>query len=94
MTKPYDYQSLVESLGFQKLESILKCLQTLWGGYGELGSSLYRLVAASSLNISKLPKPEHHPKGWNSELSHQRKLRSYQVELNWYKAEREPQCLG
>lgn len=26
----------------------------------------------------------HHPRGWNSEISHNRKLRSYEVESAWY----------
>lgn len=89
--KQYDYQALIESLGFQKIESI-EVLQTLWGGYGEL----VRLYTDNSSVIVKhilLPKPEHHPKGWNSELSHQRKLRSYQVELNWYQQSAN-QCLA
>ena len=30
------------------------------------------------------PKEKDHPRGWNTNLSHQRKLRSYQVEKNWY----------
>jgi len=32
----------------------------------------------------KLPKPSSHPRGWNTDFSHQRKLHSYQVEVNWY----------
>lgn len=26
----------------------------------------------------------HHPRGWNTDISHQRKLRSYEVEMAWY----------
>lgn len=78
----YDYQSLIETLGFKCLDSY-EVLQTLWGGYGEL----VRLFVDDTSVVVKhiqLPKPEHHPRGWNSDLSHQRKLRSYEVELNWY----------
>jgi hypothetical protein len=32
----------------------------------------------------KLPKPSNHPRGWNTDLSHNRKLHSYEVEVNWY----------
>ncbi|MEM8496658.1 MAG: oxidoreductase family protein [Pseudomonadota bacterium] len=32
----------------------------------------------------KLPKEGSHPRGWNTALSHQRKIRSYQVEAHWY----------
>lgn len=61
-------------------------LQTLWGGYGEL-VRLHLIQAPTSSIIIKqitLPKPKLHPRGWNTDLSHQRKLDSYQVELNWY----------
>ncbi|MDF4306793.1 phosphotransferase, partial [Vibrio parahaemolyticus] len=30
------------------------------------------------------PKPSEHPRGWNTDRSHQRKLHSYQVEVSWY----------
>ena len=30
------------------------------------------------------PTESHHPRGWNSDRSHQRKLKSYQVESHWY----------
>lgn len=78
----YNYQPLVSELGYSTLHS-LDVLQTLWGGYGEL----VRLYVDSTSVIVKhvlLPKPKHHPKGWNTDVSHQRKLRSYQVELKWY----------
>ena len=32
----------------------------------------------------KLPDQSLHPRGWNTDLSHQRKIRSYQVETTWY----------
>jgi len=78
----YDYQPLIAELGFSTLHS-KDVLQILWGGYGEL----VRLnVDNTSIIIKhiKLPKPQSHPRGWNTDTSHQRKLRSYQVELNWY----------
>ncbi|KGY13062.1 choline kinase [Vibrio tubiashii] len=78
----YDYLPLVKELGYTRLQRI-EVLQTLWGGYGEL----VRLNVDETSIIVKhiqLPKPESHPRGWNTDISHQRKLRSYQVELNWY----------
>ena len=32
----------------------------------------------------KLPDQGNHPRGWNTNLSHQRKVRSYQIEAHWY----------
>jgi hypothetical protein len=34
----------------------------------------------------KLPDSSNHPRGWNTDFSHQRKVKSYQVESNWYKS--------
>ncbi len=32
-----------------------------------------------------LPNETNHPRGWNTKTSHQRKIKSYQVETEWYK---------
>ena len=61
-------------------------IQSLWSGYGEIvrlelsGSSYSSVI----LKHIKLPESGDHPRGWNTNLSHQRKVRSYQVEANWY----------
>lgn len=59
-------------------------IQSLWSGYGQL----YRLKnkTGSTLIAKHIHPPTvaNHPRGWNTNVSHQRKLRSYQVELNWY----------
>ncbi|GAB3519026.1 phosphotransferase [Photobacterium alginatilyticum] len=61
-------------------------IQPLWGGYGELFRATLSNSQFESVIVKhiKLPQPKHHPRGWNTELSHQRKLKSYQVEVNWY----------
>lgn len=58
-------------------------IQTLWGGYGELKRVEFSFKTVIIKHI-KLPKPSSHPKGWNTNTSHKRKLHSYQVEVNWY----------
>ncbi|MBK1790586.1 phosphotransferase [Persicirhabdus sediminis] len=61
-------------------------VQSLWSGYGEIvRCQLVRGTAASVIvkHVS-LPQPSAHPRGWNTDRSHQRKLRSYQVETAWY----------
>lgn len=76
------YQNIGDELNLGILSSV-DVIQTLWGGYGEL----VRLTFSDKSIIVKhvkLPKPSRHPRGWNSDLSHQRKLHSYQVEVNWY----------
>lgn len=61
-------------------------IQSLWGGYGDL-LRLYLTGCEHSCVILKhirLPQPADHPRGWRSDLSHKRKLRSYEVETYWY----------
>ncbi|HAP65051.1 MAG TPA: choline kinase [Cytophagales bacterium] len=63
-------------------------VQTLWSGYGEIVR--YSLVggAYSSVIVKHIrwPEEQNHPRGWNTSLSHQRKLKSYQVERGWYES--------
>jgi len=64
-------------------------IQSLWSGYGSI--KRYDLEGSDySSVIVKHVKPDQgaHPRGWNTDLSHQRKLKSYQVELNWYESRR------
>ncbi|MEZ4957511.1 MAG: phosphotransferase, partial [Saprospiraceae bacterium] len=48
----------------------------------------------------QLPTYNHHPRGWNTDIGHQRKVKSYQVETTWYdtysknSAARLPNCLA
>lgn len=58
-------------------------VQTLWSGYGEIRRVW---LADGSTQIVKRvqPKMGRHPRGWNGNASHQRKLRSYDVELCFY----------
>ena len=62
-------------------------IQTLWSGYGKI--MRYGLVGAEVETIIikhvKLPDKAHHPRGWATDLSHQRKVRSYHVESAWYR---------
>ncbi|MGF1681759.1 phosphotransferase [Photobacterium minamisatsumaniensis] len=62
-------------------------IQPLWGGYGELFRAYLTGCQYSSVIVKhiKLPQPKFHPRGWNTSLSHQRKLDSYHAEVNWYR---------
>ncbi len=65
--------------------SILKTevIQKLWSGYGEL--SRIKLDHTSIiLKHIKFPDEQEHPRAWSSDLSHKRKVKSYQVEFSWY----------
>ena len=63
-----------------------QCIQTLWSGYGELlrvfvEGTEFKSVILKHIQFSDQKK---HPRGWATDISHQRKLKSYQVECNWY----------
>lgn len=63
-------------------------IQELWSGYGQIlrivleGGDRQTLVAKHVA----MPSERTHPRGWTSDLSHQRKVRSYQVETHWYRS--------
>ena len=61
-------------------------VQSLWSGYGEILRLTLSDGDRSSVILKhvKLPDQGNHPRGWNTDLSHQRKIRSYQVEAHWY----------
>lgn len=61
-------------------------VQTLWSDYGEIGRYLLEGDEPKTIIIKhvKLPDQSHHPRGWNTERSHKRKIQSYQVECEWY----------
>lgn len=77
-------------------------IQELWSGYGKIMRIGLRDAAVESVVIKHVQLPIHnqHPRGWNTDIGHQRKLKSYQVETTWYgtysknSAARLPQCLA
>jgi hypothetical protein len=77
---------ILEKLNATDIFEIEK-IQSLWSGYG--GIIRYGLVDAHVNTIVvkhvKVPVYKKHPRGWNTNLSHKRKLKSYQVESAWYK---------
>ena len=76
---------ILKATGAEELYEI-EVIQDLWSGYGEIvrvgltGTELKSVV----VKHVKLGQGDH-PRGWNTDLSHQRKLKSYQVETEWYK---------
>jgi len=66
---------------------VVELIQELWSGYGQIlrirldGTSPATVIAKHV----RIPTMGNHPRGWNSNLSHQRKLKSYQVETAWYR---------
>ena len=84
------YQKIATSLGCHQGFGV-QVIQSLWGGYGELVRLVFSQENSAELKsvIVKhvaLPDKAEHPKGWNTKLSHQRKVHSYQVETEWYQS--------
>lgn len=77
---------ILEATGAESLYEI-EVIQSLWSGYGEIvrfgldNSSMERVV----VKHVNLPEGGKHPRGWNTDLSHERKLKSYKVETEWYR---------
>ena len=77
-------------------------IQELWSGYGNILRVELDQARVGSVVIKhvQLPLNSHHPRGWNTDLGHQRKVKSYQVEMTWYdrcsqySQARLPQCLA
>lgn len=82
------FQEIIcDTTGAEDLYQI-EVIQSLWSGYGEIvrygleNASMERVV----VKHVNLPNAGKHPRGWNTDLSHQRKLKSYKVETEWYKS--------
>lgn len=75
--------SLTGATGIHSIESV----QDLWSGYGRivrvhLAGGDRSSVVAKQIH---LPRAGRHPRGWDTDFSHQRKVRSYEVETCWYR---------
>ncbi len=83
----HDLESLIcESVGADVVTS-WDSVQTLWSGYGHIWRVGLRGGRQPSV-IVKLVQPPvvaDQPRGWNTDRSHARKLRSYEVEAAWYR---------
>ncbi len=62
-------------------------IQSLWSDYGTI--SRWRLTGAQIETVIVkhicFPEQSNHPRGWNSNTAHLRKVKSYEVELEWYR---------
>ena len=61
-------------------------IQSLWSNYGQIIRCQLRGASISTVVIKHVhwPDQNHHPRGWNTDRSHERKVRSYQVETAFY----------
>lgn len=75
-------KTLLNDTSLQKVETI----QSLWSGYGEVT----RFYSPNQdrcyvVKMIKLQRVSTHPRGWNSDIGHQRKLDSFYVEASFYR---------
>jgi hypothetical protein len=72
-----------EATDFKERELI----QKLWSGYGKILRFDLEGAKQSSVVVKHVMVPGglNHPRGWNTDLSHKRKLQSYQVEMEFYR---------
>lgn len=79
-------QIVLNATGAESLIEEGELIQSLWSGYGKIIRC--RLIGADvdSVVVKHVHWPDetHHPRGWNTNLSHERKVRSYQVETEFY----------
>ena len=61
-------------------------IQELWSGYGKIIRIALENATVNHVIVKhvQLPSNKHHPRGWNTDIGHQRKVKSYQVETHWY----------
>lgn len=82
-----DLSALIREVTGAKAHSKPETIQSLWSGYGSIVR--YHLEGASmpTIIVKQVLPPDRgrHPRGWNTDLSHERKLESYQVETVWYR---------
>jgi hypothetical protein len=79
-------------------------IQSLWSGYGKIARYALEGTTLETVVVKNIvfPKQVNHPIGWNTDSSHLRKVKSYEVEIEWYKRFanlcpvtcRIPQCYG
>ena len=77
-------------------------IQELWSGYGKIIRVGLENASVKSVIVKhvQLPIRKNHPRGWNTDIGHQRKVKSYKVEATWYdiyseiSTARLPQCLA
>lgn len=80
-------ESFIKSCTFAHKVTQKETIQGLWSGYGKIVR--YEVIGGTVPSVVvkyiKSSPDKDHPRGWNSSISHQRKIRSYEVETQWYR---------
>ena len=99
-----DVESVVLQVSDARAIVDTQIVQSLWSGYGQILRCRLEGGSQPSAIVKHVRWPDQrkHPRGWNSDRSHERKLQSYRVETTWYDrysqrcsdACRVPRCLA
>jgi hypothetical protein len=81
------FESIILSSTGASGMQVVEVLQNLWSGYGSILRVRLEDSDVSTVVVKHVRAPVGggHPRGWNSSLSHERKIKSYQVETAWYR---------
>ena len=82
-----DFQNVILSATGASRFEVVGVIEDLWSGYGKI--LRVRLFDAPDRTVVvkhvRLPTADKHPRGWNSDHSRQRKIKSYQIEAEFYR---------
>ena len=83
-----EFQQIIKDCTKSKRIEEQEVIQNLWSGYGKI--LRYKIISGKVESVVvkhvKYPDKTNHPRGWNTDISHQRKLQSYQVETDFYQS--------
>jgi len=81
-----DFPKIIQQVTGASSIALVEVIQELWSGYGAI--LRYALTGTERKGVVvkhvHFPEQSAHPRGWNTDRSHLRKLRSYEVETAWY----------
>src|SRR5690554_1264052 len=81
-----DFKEFLLKITNAKQAHEIEVIQSLWSGYGkiariQLDGAAFETVVVKHISLRKA---NAHPRGWNTNISYDRKVKSYQVETYWY----------
>jgi len=80
-------KTILAATNAQKI-SHTQVIQELWSGYGEILRVGLIAGDCESIILKHINPPTKgegkHPRGWDTDFSHERKIKSYKVEIAWY----------
>lgn len=80
--KSNDFRWIEELIGSRCIGT--EKVQELWSGYGQIIRLFFEDNNSVIVKEIDYSGGNDHPRGWSTKTSHDRKRKSYEVELNWY----------